>query len=69
MNKRDPEADLYAYIKRFIAENQYPPSYREMAEAIGVNSTRTISRYLQRLKDRGLVEWTPRRYRTVRLIE
>jgi SOS-response transcriptional repressor LexA len=65
----NPEDALHEFIKQFIAENQYPPSYREMAEAIGVNSTRTISRYLQRLKDRGLVEWTPRRYRTVRLIE
>lgn len=69
MIKPEPEADLYVFIKQFIAENQYPPSIREMAEALGVNSTRTISRYLNRLKERGQVEWTPNRYRTVRLIE
>lgn len=67
MNHERPNA-LLGYIREYVTENGYPPSYREMCAAVGVSSTRSVSRYLEQLRDEGLVDWTPGKRRTLRLL-
>ena len=51
-----PENRLYEFLKAYFVEKQYAPSSKEMAEGIGLKSTSDIKTYLQRLKDKGLIE-------------
>lgn len=60
---------LLDFIREFIDEKGYPPSYREMCAAAGVKSTRSVSRYLEILRDEGHVDWTPGKRRTLRLLD
>jgi repressor LexA len=57
----------YQFVVEFIHEHGYSPSFREIADGVGINSTRTVSRYLTQLRDRGLVEWTPNIARSLRV--
>jgi repressor LexA len=59
---------LLQYIRDFLEDNGYPPSYREMQDAIGVSSTRSVSRLLGELRAEGRVDWTPGKRRTLRLL-
>lgn len=49
------QAELLAFIKSFIAEKGYSPSFVEMADAIGNVSRGNIHRYLELLEQRGHV--------------
>lgn len=60
---------VLTYIREFIAEHGYSPSYREIAHDLDLKSTRTVSRLLEGLREEGKVEWTPQRRRTLRLVE
>lgn len=62
-----PENKLYEFLKMYFKENQYAPSSKEMAEGIGLKSTSDIKTYLQRLKDKGLIEGEIRSARAFRL--
>lgn len=62
-----PENKLYEFLKVYFKEKQYAPSSKEMAEGIGLKSTSDIKTYLQRLKDRGLIEGEIRSARAFRL--
>ena len=62
-----PENKLYEFLKVYFKEKQYAPSSREMAEGIGLKSVNDIKTYLQRLKDRGLIEGEIRSARAFRL--
>lgn len=45
----------------------YPPTVREIGEAVGVKSSSTAMRTLEVLRRKGLVEWAPESPRTIRL--
>ena len=49
------QKEVYEYIKRMIRENGYPPSVREIGEAIGLNSTSTVHAHLESLEEKGFV--------------
>jgi SOS-response transcriptional repressor LexA len=47
------QSTLLEYIARFQKENQYCPSFDEMAQALGLKSKSSISRMLDALAERG----------------
>lgn len=47
----------------------YPPTVREIGEAVRVRSSSTVMRTLEALRRKGLVEWEPEIRRTIRLTE
>jgi repressor LexA len=49
-----------------VQRNGYPPSLREIGEAVGLASTSSVSYHLSILKEQGLVSREPRRPRTAR---
>lgn len=59
---------LIGYIHQYTADMGYPPTYREMSDAIGVSSTETVYRYLKILRDQGAVTWQDHKPRTVKVI-
>ncbi len=51
----DNQAKILTYIKQEIQEKGYPPSVREICEAVGLKSTSTVHGHLTRLEKRGLL--------------
>lgn len=46
---------ILAYIQKHVEEKGYPPSVREICEAVGLKSTSTVHGHLTRLEKRGLL--------------
>jgi len=47
---------IMEYVNRFIQENGYSPSVREIGAAVGLRSTASVSYHLQALQDKGLLQ-------------
>lgn len=60
--------ELIVYIQGFMEEFGYPPSVRDLAQAMSVSSTSTVWSRLKKLQVEGRVSWTPGRSRTLRLL-
>lgn len=56
---------VYKYVIDYIADNGYPPSIREICAKLGIKSTATAYAYLDRLKQRGLLEKSPLKKRAI----
>ena len=48
LNKR--EKAILKFIEKKISEDGYPPSVREIGQAVGLSSTATVHGYLERLE-------------------
>ncbi|MFX3635472.1 MAG: LexA family protein [Candidatus Pristimantibacillus sp.] len=55
-------------IESFISIKGYPPTVRELGEAVGLKSSGNIHRHLQELKKLGRITWDPTKPRTITLV-
>ena len=46
---------ILEFVDRFISENGYAPSVREIGQAVGLNSTASVSYHLRQLQAQGLL--------------
>ena len=67
LNKREKE--ILKFIERQIMTDGYPPSVREIGEAVGLKSTATVHGYLARLEEKGYIKKKDKKGRTLRLIK
>lgn len=69
MGAQMTEKDKIAYsaIVKFIKENGYPPSVRELCRITGKSSTATIQYRIKSLKQKGYIETTNGANRTIRI--
>ena len=44
------------YVNKFVQENGYSPSVREIGAAVGLRSTASVSYHLQALQEKGLLQ-------------
>lgn len=51
----DTQEKIFAFIKQEVREKGYPPSVREICEAVSIKSTSTVHGHLQRLEKKGLL--------------
>lgn len=65
----DPRKDIYDFIVAYAQENTYPPSVREICEAVGLTSTATVHTHLKKLEQQGLITRDPARQRSIRVSE
>ena len=57
MPRTSNKADLILdYVNRFVQENGYAPSVREIGEAVGLRSTASVSYHLQALQAKGALQ-------------
>jgi len=47
---------VYDFVIDFLLTHNYQPSFRDIATALDIGSTRTVSDYMDRLAEQGLVE-------------
>lgn len=73
MNARERIANsdqrVLTAIAVFIRERGYAPSLRELCELAEISSTSMAALHLERLQERGLIEYTPRIARSIRLVK
>ena len=51
----DKSEQILAFVSRFIQENGYAPSVREIGAGVGLRSTASVSYHLKALQDKGLL--------------
>lgn len=67
INKR--EKAILRCIERQIKNDGYPPSVREIGQAVGLKSTATVHGYLEKLEKKGYIKRKDRKGRTLKLIK
>jgi repressor LexA len=65
----DKTLALLEWIRRFIEERHYPPTFAEMRAGTGLSSNNTIEYHLHLLERSGLIERTRRVARGIRLLK
>ncbi|MCS6910909.1 MAG: transcriptional repressor LexA [Anaerolineales bacterium] len=63
------QQEILKFISRFSEEHQYPPTIREIGEAVGISSTSVVNYNLDKLAEAGYIVRTKRMSRGVRLAE
>lgn len=57
MSRTSNKAQLIVeYVNKFVQENGYSPSVREIGAAVGLRSTASVSYHLQALQEQGLLQ-------------
>ena len=63
----DRQTKILDYIRYVTKVRNYPPSVREIGEAVGLSSSSTVHNHLNQLERRGLIKRDPSKSRTVQL--
>ena len=64
----DTQEKILAFIKQEVREKGYPPSVREICEAVSLKSTSTVHGHLQRLEKKGLLHRDEMKPRAIELL-
>ena len=62
------QTKILDYIRYVTKSRNYPPSVREIGEAVGLSSSSTVHNHLNQLERRGLIKRDPSKSRTVQLV-
>ncbi len=65
----DRQSKILEYIRYVTRVRNYPPSVREIGEAVGLSSSSTVHNHLNQLERRGLIKRDPSKSRTVQLVQ
>src|SRR6202165_103049 len=64
----DRQTKILEFIRHVTRVRNYPPSVREIGEAVGLSSSSTVHNHLNQLERRGLIKRDPSKSRTVQLV-
>jgi repressor LexA len=67
--KKDKQSEIYNFIKDQIQLKGYPPSVREICEAVSLKSTSTVHGHLARLEKKGYIRRDPTKPRAIELLK
>ncbi|ETI67615.1 transcriptional repressor LexA [Neobacillus vireti] len=63
------QQDILDFIKSEVKSKGYPPSVREIGEAVGLASSSTVHGHLARLETKGLIRRDPTKPRAIEILE
>jgi len=63
------QEDILAFIKEEVRTKGYPPSVREIGEAVGLASSSTVHGHLARLESKGLIRRDPTKPRAIEILD
>lgn len=66
---KDKQSEIYRFLIAFTEKKGYPPSVREICEAVSLKSTSTVHGHLKRLEKKGLIKRDPTKPRALEIIE
>lgn len=67
--KSNKQSEIYEFIKNQVNTKGYPPSVREICEAVNLSSTSTVHGHLTRLEKKGLIRRDPTKPRAIELLQ
>ena len=59
---------VYDFIVKYITDNGYAPSVRDICRGVGLKSTATVYHYLEILVDKGLIEMKEKASRAIKVV-
>ncbi|MDQ7092731.1 transcriptional repressor LexA [Desulfosporosinus sp. PR] len=63
------QAKILEFIKQELQKKGYPPSVREIGEAVGLLSSSTVHGHLQTLEDKGYIRRDPTKPRAIEILD
>ncbi|UOY93573.1 transcriptional repressor LexA [Ectobacillus sp. JY-23] len=63
------QLDIFNFIKQKVQEKGYPPSVREIGQAVGLASSSTVHGHLARLEEKGYIRRDPTKPRAIEILE
>lgn len=63
------EVNVLSYIKSYINDNGYSPSFSEIQENFGWASKGSVQSYIKQLTEKGLLKHTPHKKRALEIVE
>jgi repressor LexA len=60
---------ILSFIRRFVNEHRFPPTIREIGEAVGISSTSVVNYNLNALEKKGMIERDRNVSRGLRVVE
>lgn len=63
------QQQLYDWLVDYIKQNQHSPSIRQMMRAMGLRSPAPIQSRLEHLRNKGYIDWTEGKARTIRVLK
>lgn len=67
--KGEKQKEVYKYILEFTESKGYPPSVREICDAVDLRSTSSVHNHLQNLEKQGLIRRDPTKPRALEIPE
>ncbi|NMA83060.1 MAG: transcriptional repressor LexA [Epulopiscium sp.] len=68
-NLSEQQQNILNFLKQEILNKGYPPSVREIGEAVGLKSTSTVHGHLERLEKKGLIRRDPTKPRAIEILD
>ncbi|HHU49029.1 MAG TPA: transcriptional repressor LexA [Clostridiales bacterium] len=65
----EKQRKILDFLKQEILTRGYPPSVREICDAVGLKSTSTVHGYLERLEKKGLIRRDPTKPRAIEILD
>ena len=65
----EKQRQILEYMKKEVREKGYPPSVREICEAVGLKSTSTVHGHLARLEKKGYIRRDKTKPRAIEILE
>ena len=69
MMEINKQTEIYEFLKTYTENKGYPPSVREICEAVSLTSTSTVHGHLKRLEKKGLIKRDPTKPRALEIAE
>lgn len=63
------QAEIFEYMKSVILEKGYPPSVREIGEAVNLKSTSSVFMHLEAMENKGYIRKDPAKPRTIEICD
>ena len=64
----EKQSEIYEFLKVFTENKGYPPSVREICEAVNLRSTSTVHGHLKKLESKGLIKRDPTKPRALEIV-
>ena len=65
----DRQKDIFQFIKRSVNDKGYPPSVREIGNAVGLQSSSTVHGHLAKLETKGYIKRDPTKPRAIEIVQ
>jgi repressor LexA len=68
-DEKNKQSEIYEFLKTYTESKGYPPSVREICEAVSLRSTSTVHGHLKRLEKKGMIKRDPSKPRALEIAE